>query len=59
LVTGGDWQGASIRLEARVSDYEMTGAGGGRQPGCGRISRVRLAMQASGRSLGSVRAVGG
>jgi hypothetical protein len=59
LVTGGDWQGASIRLEARVSDYEMTGAGGGIQPGCGRISRVRLAMRATGRSLGSVRAVGG
>jgi hypothetical protein len=59
LVTGGDWQGASIRLEAKVSDYEMTGAGGAPRPGCGRISRVRLAMRAKGRSLGSVYAVGG
>ena len=61
LVTGGDWQGASARLEARVCGYEVTGAGGGtpRPPGCGRISRVRLAMRARGRSFGSVRAVGG
>jgi hypothetical protein len=59
LVTGGDWQGASARLEARVSGYEMTGgSGGGRTPGCGRISRVRLAMRARGRSFGSVHAVG-
>jgi len=54
LVTGGDWQGASARLDARVSGYEVTG---GRKPGCGRISRVRLAMRARGRSLG-VHAVG-
>ena len=68
LVTGGDWQGASTRLEARVCGYEITGAGWGPRPlagdgaptpGCGRISRVRLAMQARGRSFGSVRAVGG
>jgi hypothetical protein len=60
LVTGGDWQGASARLEARVSGYEVTGVSGGRPtPGGGRISRVRLAMQARGRSLGSVHAVGG
>jgi hypothetical protein len=56
LVTGGDWQGASTRLEARVCGYEITGPG---RPGCGRISRVRLAMRARGRSFGSVRAVGG
>jgi hypothetical protein len=56
LVTGGDWQGASTRLEARVCGYEITGAG---RPGIGRISRVRLAMQARGRSFGTVRAVGG
>ena len=56
LVTGGDWQGASVRLEARVSGYEVTG---GPTPGCGRISRVRLAMRARGRSFGSVHAVGG
>ena len=30
LVTGGDWQGASARLEARVSGYEVTGGSGGR-----------------------------
>jgi hypothetical protein len=60
LVTGGDWQGASTRLEARVCGYEVTGAGSGPPtPGCGRISRVRLAMRAKGRSFGSVRAVGG
>jgi len=60
LVTGGDWQGASTRLEARVCVYEVTGAGGGvPTPGCGRISRVRLAMRARGRSFGTVRAVGG
>src|SRR6478752_1876438 len=55
LVTGGDWQGASTRLEARVCGYEITGAGWGHHPlagdgapapGCGRISRVRLAMRA-------------
>jgi hypothetical protein len=56
LVTGGDWQGASARLEARVCGYEITGAG---RPGVGRISKVRLAMRARGRSFGSVRAVGG
>ncbi|BBY43889.1 hypothetical protein MCEL_21840 [Mycolicibacterium celeriflavum] len=56
LVTGGDWQGASARLEARVCGYEITGQG---RPGFGRISRVRLAMRAGGRSFGSGRAVGG
>jgi len=56
LVAGGDWQGASIRLEARVSGYDVTG--GRLSPGCGRISRVRVAMRAGGRSLGAVRAVG-
>ncbi|MDT7763641.1 MAG: hypothetical protein QOC63_3061 [Mycobacterium sp.] len=68
LVTGGDWQGASTRLDARVCGYEITGAdwghhplagGGPPIPGCGRISRVRLAMRARGRSFGTVRAVGG
>ena len=56
LVTGGDWHGASTRLDARVCGYEIAGPG---QPGLGRISRVRLAMRARGRSFGSVRAVGG
>ena len=60
LVTGGDWEGASARLEARVSGYDVTGAGRGvPTPGCGRISRVRLAMRARGRSFGPMRAVGG
>jgi hypothetical protein len=60
LVTGGDWQGASARLEARVSGYEVTGGSGGRPiSGCGRINRVRLAMRARGRDFGSVHAVGG
>ncbi len=39
LVTGGDWQGASARLEARVSGYEVTGGGRRRgvagSAGCG------------------------
>ncbi|KUH95560.1 hypothetical protein [Mycobacterium sp. IS-3022] len=56
LVTGGDWQGASARLEARVCGYEIAGQG---RPGFGRISRVRLAMRAGGRAFGSGRAVGG
>ena len=52
LVTGGDWQGAPMRLEARVCGYEMTaGAGGAAIPGCGRISRVRLAVRAGGRRV--------
>jgi len=52
--------GASTRLEARVCGYEVTGAGGGAPAsGCGRISRVRLAMRARGRSFGAIRAVGG
>lgn len=61
LVTDGDWQGASARLHAHVSGYEITGGqGGAPTPGCGRISRVRLAMRARGRSVGhSARAVGG
>lgn len=52
LITGGDWQGAPIRLDARVCGYEMSG---GPVPGFGRISRVRLAMRARGRSGGRVR----
>jgi hypothetical protein len=49
LVTGGDWQGAPLRLDARVCGYEMSG---GPVPGFGRISRVRLAMRARGRMTG-------
>ncbi|MDY6998376.1 MAG: hypothetical protein SW019_17385 [Actinomycetota bacterium] len=60
LVTDGDWQGASARLEARVSGYEFAGRqDGAPMPGRGRISRVRLAMHARGRSVRPVRAAGG
>ena len=59
LVTGGDWPGASARLDARVCGYEVTGAGEGPPtPGCGRISRVRLDTSARGRLARPVRAVG-
>ena len=62
LVTDGEWQGASARLEARVCGYEMTGAGPGRRMAgalaCSVIGRVRLAMRACGRSVGAASAVG-
>jgi len=48
LVTDGDWPGASVRLDAQVCGYEMTG---GRRPGFGRISRVCLSMRARGKAL--------
>src|SRR5690242_16319499 len=55
LVTDGTWQGASARLEATVSGVDIAGPGGGAPvPGCGRISRVRLAMRARGRLAGRV-----
>jgi hypothetical protein len=47
LVTDGDWQGASIRLKARVCGYETTAE----MPGFGRISKVRLEVCAVGRSI--------
>ncbi|MHA0285935.1 hypothetical protein ACXYX3_05715 [Mycobacterium sp. C3-094] len=53
LVTDGTWQGASTRLEATVSGFDIAGPGGGApMPGCGRISRVHLAMRARGRLAG-------
>jgi hypothetical protein len=55
LVTDGDWQGASIRLKARVCGYETTAG----TPGFGRISKVRLQIGgvcARGRAIGWVRA---
>lgn len=60
LVTDGDWPAASARLEARICGYDLAGAGRDAPvPGCGRISRVRLAMRARGRGLGGLeRAVG-
>ena len=47
LVTDGDWQGASIRLKARVSGYETTSD----RPGFGRINKVRLEVCAAGRAI--------
>src|ERR1700731_5111219 len=55
LVTDGDWQGASIRLKARVCGYEITAD----MPGFGRISKVRLQISgvcARGRAIGRERA---
>jgi hypothetical protein len=58
LVTDGDWQGASIRMEARVCGYETTAGGaddkGTAVPGFGRISRVRIDVCARGRAIGRV-----
>ena len=57
LVTDGDWQGASIRLQARVCGYETTPSAAG-MPGFGRISKVRLQINgvcAGGRAIGRVR----
>jgi hypothetical protein len=48
LVTDGDWEGASTRLEARVCGYELTAGG---RPGFGRISAVRLQISRCGRSI--------
>jgi hypothetical protein len=55
LVTDGDWQGASIRLQARVCGYETTPSAAG-TPGFGRISKVRLQISGAGRAIGRVRA---
>jgi hypothetical protein len=50
LVTGGQWQGASMRVDARVCGYDITASRGGVPvAGCGRISAVRLAVRARGR----------
>lgn len=60
LVTGGDWHGASARLDARVCGYEMVGSGGAAVPGRGRIGRVRLDTRTRSRIPGQPRiAVGG
>lgn len=49
LITDGDWQGASVRLDARVHGYDMAAAGpDGPVPGRGRISGVRLATRTRG-----------
>lgn len=50
LVTGGQWQGASMRMEARVCGYDIAGSRGGVPvAGCGRISGVRVTVRARGR----------
>jgi hypothetical protein len=52
LVTRGEWQDAAVRIEARVSGYEITGGQGGVPvSGHGRIGRVRLAVCARGRAV--------
>ena len=54
LVARGDWQGATMRLDARVGGYETTaGHGGVSVSGSGRISRVRLSVRAHGRAARS------
>ncbi|BDE12526.1 MULTISPECIES: hypothetical protein [Mycobacterium] len=56
LVTDGEWEGASTRLEARVCGFEITPArGGAPAPGFGRISGVRLQVCANGRTVGRSR----
>jgi hypothetical protein len=50
LATGGDWPGASLRLEARVRGYDMTV---GAVPGHGRIGRVQVALRGTGRGARS------
>ncbi|MEB3019797.1 hypothetical protein [[Mycobacterium] crassicus] len=55
LVSGGDWQGAALQLDARVSGYETTG-GCTSVPGFGRIGAVRLEVRAAGRAAGRTRA---
>ena len=47
LVTDGDWQGASARLDARVCGFEITGHA---RPGFGRIGKVQLTYSVSGRA---------
>ena len=59
LVTDGDWQGASMRLEARVCGYEITASDCGTPtPGFGRISGVQLqisGVSARGQAIRRVR----
>lgn len=57
LLSGGDWQGSALRLDARVSGYEVaSGAGCAAVPGVGRIGAVRLEVRAAGRAAGRTRA---
>ena len=57
LVSGGDWQGSALRLDARVSGYEVaSGASCAAVPGFGRIGAVRLEVRTCGRAAGRTRA---
>ncbi|MGV0906643.1 hypothetical protein [Mycobacterium novum] len=57
LISGGDWQGAALRLEARVSGYELAGSAGRRaRSGFGRIGAVRLEVRARQGAVGRTRA---
>lgn len=50
LVTGGQWQGASMRMDARVCGYEIAASRAGTPvAGCGRVSAVRVTVRARGR----------
>ncbi|MCX2932490.1 hypothetical protein ORI20_19630 [Mycobacterium sp. CVI_P3] len=54
LIARGDWQGATMRLDARVGGYEITaGLGSAPVSGSGRIGRVRLSVRAHGRATRS------
>lgn len=56
LICDGDWQGAALRLEARVSGYEVISGGCAARPGFGRIGAVRLEVRARGGAVGRTRA---
>jgi hypothetical protein len=45
LVADGDWPGATVRLDARVCGYDLSGS-----PGRGRITGVRLSARARARA---------
>lgn len=45
VVTGGDWEGAEVRIDSQVSRYEGLGAG------CGRLRGLELSVRARGRSF--------
>jgi hypothetical protein len=53
LVTQGQWQGASMRMDAQVCGYEITAGPGGPDgvpvAGYGRISAVRVSIRTRGR----------
>ena len=52
LVTDGDWQGASARLEARVCGYEITGLAMGVARDSAASARCGWPCAARGRSVG-------